>query len=149
MTGVLFLGLAIGPTIGAFLMHHPIFSTTTPGEPSMTSVFEVAVFCSFVNLLLLFVYPESLNAKGVPEIVEESGKHAEGFFASLFSPLGIFLPKDKVLASGRKRRDWSFPLLALALFSALFSTGVYQIKYLYAQHIYHWTADQVRSTMLS
>jgi len=64
-------------------------------------------------------------------------------FTSLLSPLVIFLPKDMVLASGRKRRDRRFPLLALGLFSALFSMGVYQIKYLYAQHIYHWTAEQL------
>lgn len=121
MTGVLWLGLTIGPTIGAFLMHHPLFSKAIPGHLSMTSVFEVSVFLSFVNLVLLFVYPESLHAKRVAEEVEDSEQPHQGFFTSLFSPLAIFLPKVKTLPNGRQRKDWDFTLLGLGIFISLFS----------------------------
>lgn len=121
MTGVFFLGLAVGPTIGAFLMHHPLFSEAIPGKSSMTPVFEVAVLFSFINLVLLFVYPESLNSKRTIEKTVDSDKHSESFFISLVSPLAIFLPKVKVLPSGRQRKDWSFTLLACGMFLALFS----------------------------
>lgn len=146
MSGVSFLGLAFGPAIGAFLMRHPLFSlvATHPNSP-MTSVFQVAVFCSFVNLLLLFVYPESLNTKQVEKgaTISDNNKPSEGFFKRLSSPLAIFLPKVKTVSNGRKHRDWNLPLLASGSFAALFTMGIYQIKYLYAEHIYNWSAEQL------
>ena len=64
-TGVVYLGFSIGPVIGAWLIRHPIAwagGSSMPGRQSVTSVFWVAVFCSFTNLLLItFVFPESLD----------------------------------------------------------------------------------------
>ena len=63
--GVVYLGFSIGPVIGGWLISHPISwigGSSIPGRQSVTSVFWVAVACSFINLLLItFVFPESLN----------------------------------------------------------------------------------------
>jgi MFS family permease len=63
--GVVFLGFSIGPVIGGWLIRHPIAwigGSSIPGRQSVTSVFWVAVSCSFINLLLItFVFPESLD----------------------------------------------------------------------------------------
>jgi MFS family permease len=63
--GVVYLGFSIGPVIGGWLIRHPIAwigGSSIPGRQSVTSVFWVAVACSFINLLLItFVFPESLD----------------------------------------------------------------------------------------
>lgn len=64
-SGVVYLGFSIGPVIGGWLIRHPIAwigGSSIPGRQSVTSVFWVAVSCSFINLLLItFVFPESLD----------------------------------------------------------------------------------------
>jgi len=64
-TGVVYLGFSIGPAIGGWLILHPIGwleGFSTPGRQTVASVFWVAVFCSFINFLLVaFVFPESLD----------------------------------------------------------------------------------------
>ena len=64
-SGVAYLGFSIGPVIGGWFIRHPIVwigGSSIPGRQSVTSVFWVAVFCSFINLLLItFVFPESLD----------------------------------------------------------------------------------------
>lgn len=92
--GVFYLGFALGPTVGAYFIRHPLpmfveSSTDThvssvvkqgvqgmkgmvemlaapiPGKvgvPNVTSVFWVAITCSFVNLVFaMFFLPESLD----------------------------------------------------------------------------------------
>jgi Major Facilitator Superfamily len=121
MTGVIFLGLAIGPALGAFIMNHPVFSPRGAHTfPSMTAVFEAAVVFNLINVALLFLYPESLNTKHV-EDNPASDKPSEGFFESILGSLTIFLPTVKTFSSGRKRRDWSFTFLACGVFAAMFS----------------------------
>ena len=63
--GVVYLGFSIGPVIGGWLISHPISwieGSPIPGMQSVTSVFWVAIFFSFINFLLIaFVFPESLD----------------------------------------------------------------------------------------
>ncbi|KAJ7756478.1 major facilitator superfamily domain-containing protein [Mycena maculata] len=170
-TGVSFLGFGLGPIIGGWLIRHPIAFFTGPphlGQPqgqSVTSVFWVAICCSFINLcLVLFVFPESTtpesrelasgNGKGkardhtsgngtLDDIAEESPVSA-GVIRQFFSPLAIFLPVPIFVdGSTRKRKDWSLTLLVSAMFGYMLSTGLYQIKYLYAGHVYNWGAEQL------
>lgn len=82
-SGVLSVGLALGPILGAWLIRNPVHflkvgtSKWTPdcnhhdvefrlGDhplQSVNSVFWVAITCSFINfVLVLFVLPESLSA---------------------------------------------------------------------------------------
>lgn len=178
-TGVLSVGLALGPVIGAWLIRNPIpfLSAGNIDHPlqSVTSVFWVAITCSFVNLILvLFVFPESLpasrrasNRKGKGRAVESdtefpSGKVDElsnGWVAtriirSFLSPLAVFLPShvpvpvaasatgDSVVSS-RTRKDWGLTFISMSLFSHMLASGMFQLKYLYAEHIYDWAAEQL------
>ena len=143
LTGVFFLGLAFGPTIGAFFIRHPII----PGNPAkdvahdipqVTSVFYVAAMCSFVNLLLvLFVFPESLNKKKAKQAALAAHLAATGVSASaasgpgasdathlqrLLSPLSLFLPKVIPLPGGGYKKDWTLTVLSSMLFMFLLST---------------------------
>lgn len=63
--GVFYLGLAVGPGIGGWLIQHPFgVGNVAKGEKVVTTVFWVAIACSFMNFLLaLFVFPESLDKK--------------------------------------------------------------------------------------
>ncbi len=69
-SGVSFLGIFIGPSISGYLISHSRASVGEIGEgtgkgggvESVTSVFWVAVVCSFLNFLAaVFVFPESLT----------------------------------------------------------------------------------------
>ncbi|TCD71062.1 hypothetical protein EIP91_000154 [Steccherinum ochraceum] len=163
-SGVFFLGLSLGPTIGAFFIRHPIL----PGAPSehvghdvpeVTSVFYIAAMCSFVNLLLvLFVFPESLDKKKAkqaalaarlaatgaePASPTTADAPQAGHLERLLSPLTLFVPKMVPLPGGGKKRDWTLTILSTTLFMFLLSTGIFQLKYLYAEHTYGWGAEQL------
>ncbi|KAI8969873.1 MFS general substrate transporter [Trametes punicea] len=163
-TGVFYFGFAVGPTIGAFLIRHPFIPIFSPavgvhnGAPTVTSVFYVAATASFCNLLLaLFLFPESLEKKKakaagsapestLPTFAQSDQGTPLGVGARMFqflSPLALFLPTVVDEPDGRKRKDWSMTLLAVVLFGHLLSLGVFQLKYLYAEHIYQWGAEQL------
>ncbi|KAL0954449.1 hypothetical protein HGRIS_003425 [Hohenbuehelia grisea] len=75
---------------------------------------------------------------------EAGNAPSKGFLQRLLSPLAVFYPVyvfDQYKM--RKRKDWSLSLLAVGLFCYMLSTGIYQIKYLYATHIYGWSAEQL------
>ncbi|KDR76286.1 hypothetical protein GALMADRAFT_156377 [Galerina marginata CBS 339.88] len=179
--GVFYLGFALGPTIGGWLIKHPVWWISgnngggMAGGQSVTSVFWVAIICSFINFTLsVFVFPESLGkkkqaeaarveaAKGKATATVEAAEEAatvvvlgtdaveprKGLIARFLSPLAVFLPVIVLDPSPngiglRKRRDWSLTMLAIALFGFMLSTGLYQIKYLYAVHTYNWGAEQL------
>ncbi|KAG9315207.1 major facilitator superfamily domain-containing protein [Chiua virens] len=171
-TGVLFFGLAVGPMIGAWLIRNPIpfLKVGQADHPlqSVNSVFWVAITASFVNLLLVvFVFPESLpaarrgmNRKGKNRAIEsyaiDSSTEDDHTWVVLravkgfLSPLAEFLPTDVPVARSARmstqpliRKDWSLTFLALSLFLHMLSSGVLQLKYLYAEHIYDWGAEQL------
>lgn len=101
---------------------------------SVTCVFWVAIFCSFVNLILVtFVFPESLSKerraknalaaaeRGVEIAGAEPGNAKKdgtglGFLRAFFSPLGLFLPQVVEDAGGHLRKDWNLTYLAMAMF---------------------------------
>ncbi|OAX35660.1 hypothetical protein K503DRAFT_722626, partial [Rhizopogon vinicolor AM-OR11-026] len=176
-TGVLFVGLALGPIIGAWLIRNPLpflrVGDTDHPLQTVTSVFWVAIACSLVNLLLvLFVFPESLppsrrasNRKGKGRALENGpdfpsskiGESSQGWAAtrvirSFLSPLAVFLPSHVPVAAtangdslvpSRTRKDWSLTFIGLSLFLHMLASGIFQIKYLYAEHIYDWAAEQL------
>ncbi|KAF7336657.1 hypothetical protein MVEN_02100500 [Mycena venus] len=137
-----------------------------PGQPNaqtVTSAFWVAIGLQFINLcLVLFVFPESTtqeqrnlasgkdkgknpervgNMSLLEDVAEETADGSPvstGIIRNFLSPLAIFLPVPIFIdGSTRKRKDWSLTLLAAALFGYMLSTGLYQIKYLYAGHVYY------------
>ncbi|KIM39801.1 hypothetical protein M413DRAFT_19586 [Hebeloma cylindrosporum] len=193
-TGVFYLGFAVGPSIGGWLIRHPFGKQLEEqSDTVVTTVFWVAVFCSLTNfILVLFVFPESLDkkrmektmssrkgkAKALSSTEEEEeeedqagfpvssssaiqGGHGpqgrrrdegqtggEGMISGFLKPLAVFLPVVVLVPSPnglgrRKKRDWSLTLLAVALLGFMLSSGLYQIKYLYAVHTYSWGAEQL------
>ncbi|KAK0204888.1 major facilitator superfamily domain-containing protein [Desarmillaria ectypa] len=85
--------------------------------------------------------------QGASTSSDEEGDSETKRFAiirSFLSPLSIFLPVTIIEAEGtRRHQDWSLTLLATALFGYMLSTGIYQLKYLYAVHVYGWGAEQL------
>ena len=138
-TGVFYLGFSLGPAIGAYLIRHPLFtfpsssgghnSIVPIGQPTVTSVFYVAAFCSFINLLLvLFVFPESLNQKAKPakptqtlvatsENGDASGGPAKETWSQRFlSPIALLMPRKIPRPEGGYRSDYSVTILGITLF---------------------------------
>jgi MFS family permease len=166
--GVMYLGFSAGPAFGAWLITHPVLARWTGGEGdrSVTSVFWVGIIFSGINFLfMLFVFPESLPAEKRMLAAEEesSTDNKPSAIHSLLSPLAVFLPVRVDIGSGRRKKDWSLTFLALALFGYMLSTvcllficaytpqthhphsvkGLFQIKFLYATHMYGWGAEQL------
>ncbi|KAF7973489.1 hypothetical protein HWV62_14982 [Athelia sp. TMB] len=164
-TGVFYIGLSLGPILGAQLIQHPFYLfrgiTTGPdgiAHPvqSVTCVFWVAIFCSLANfLLVVFLFPESLSKEKraasasaaheaeIPEDEEKTGFFGFGFLRAFLSPLALFMPYASGGAASQEKKDWSLTYLGLALFGYMLSIGLYNIKYLYAVHVYKWSAGQL------
>jgi MFS family permease len=62
-SGVFYVGLSVGPSLGGYLIKHPLWTRTEAnGVLTVTSVFWVAIVSSFINfILVLFIFPESLD----------------------------------------------------------------------------------------
>lgn len=151
--GVSYIGYALGPTLGAFLISHPLVHAQSFGGrqskvQTVTVVFWVAVLCSAINLILaLLVIPESLDKarlraalKG--DVPSASAQKKPGFKKRLLGPLAIFAPRKR-LVNGRMQKDWSMTWLAIAMFTLCLASGVFQVKYLYAEHVFGWGAEQL------
>ncbi|OCB90204.1 MFS general substrate transporter [Sanghuangporus baumii] len=161
--GVFYFGFAMGPMLGAWVITHPpsflrvlLHLETASVGHTVTPVFWLAVCFSFANFLqAVFVIPESLGKNKKGEVAsdlssalgdrseeDQTSKSASGsilsFMKGIFAPLLVFAPK--VRPNGR---DWNMTLLALALFGYLLSSGIFQLKYLYAEHVFAWEAEQL------
>lgn len=73
--GVTYLGIAIGPTAGAWFIRHPFFQTRSADShttQTVASVFVVSIVCLFLNFVLAaFVIPESLSREKQTRAKEE------------------------------------------------------------------------------
>ncbi|EIM91192.1 uncharacterized protein STEHIDRAFT_50128, partial [Stereum hirsutum FP-91666 SS1] len=196
--GVFYLGFSLGPMVGAYFIRNPlpIFSAISPsspshssnlletfasraipgrsGVPNVTSVFWVAILCSFVNLVFAMGFlPESMDKvkrraamkareaeeaeealrAQQEEVDEDAVQEVDGGSgvakSKLFGPLAVFAPRKVYRTSdesgrvGGARTDWSLTLLAGSLAFYLLSSGIFQIKYLYAEHQFGWSAEQL------
>ncbi|KAF8520258.1 MFS general substrate transporter [Hysterangium stoloniferum] len=148
-TGALYIGFAVGPEIAALILRRTHVTTF---------VFYVSAICAAINFfLVLFVFPESLNAeararniKAADELnvrarqdaADKTGLWRSTKFAvqTFISPLEVFAPVQRLHGRGK---DWSLTLLAIAYFCFHLSTGLFQIKYLYAKHAFKWDAEML------
>jgi hypothetical protein len=132
---------------------------------SVAAAFWAAILFSTVNLILsLLVIPESLD-KVKQKAAQKAGAPVppmqnKSSLKEKLLPLTVFAPRRTVV-NGRMRKDWSMLWLASAVFllflagvrnwsvlkilksNTRFSQGVFQIKYLYAEHVFGWNAEQV------
>ncbi|KAH8112649.1 MFS general substrate transporter [Phellopilus nigrolimitatus] len=159
--GVFYFGFALGPMLGAwFIAHPPPLAFLLPASEArsaghtVTPVFWVAVMFALVNFFLaLFVFPESLGkekrearrvaeAAAAVELEVQGSKSSNGgvlaLVKGLLVPLMMFAPKKRAT-----KKDWNMTFLALALFGYLLSSGIFSLKYLYAEHVFGWEAEQL------
>ncbi|TFK40416.1 major facilitator superfamily domain-containing protein [Crucibulum laeve] len=143
--GIVFIGLAMGPWFGGFLL---------PSKGYSDRFFYYSMSLIFSTLLyVIFLLPESrqpptdtgrsytnegVRFKTSPFFVIR--KQITKFISALLTPIAMFKPRPIPYTS---RKNWNMTLVGLGLFLYLLSTGVYSAKYLYAQHVYSWTTAQL------
>ncbi|KAG6908765.1 hypothetical protein DXG01_003377 [Tephrocybe rancida] len=150
--GLLFAGMAIGPTLGGLLVR---FS----GSP--LSVFYAALGVHVVYALMVYlVLPESLlksqmeksREKYAAELRETSQSSAAGVLGQVkrlfafLSPLSVFLPELKEQVPGenplkRRKRDWTLTLVAGVYALAVSIVGSYTTKFQYAAATFGWSSE--------
>ncbi|SRR5258706_11173643 len=170
--GLLFVGIAVGPTIGGLLI-------SKTGD--LLSVFYLAASIHFLYLVsMLFIVPESLSkeemannraahAEEVKRGLEKERRRVSGFWYSCWvttkkaffflKPLTVFLPKKR--AGRQKGKNWnltflmisySFVAVILVRASALIrrtplkpncAQGSYQTKFQYASYTFGWNSQQL------
>ncbi|CCM04726.1 uncharacterized protein FIBRA_06914 [Fibroporia radiculosa] len=149
--GLVFVGFAVGPTLGSML----IGATTDP-----ISVFYAASFLYLIYVLVVCgVVPESLTASSMAES-RKIYKESQGFISStqvkfspfawfdwLFGflrPLALLLPGGaREPDSGSRRRDWGLPLLAAAYGFGIALRGDITYEYQYMSLAFGWGSQQL------
>ncbi|TFK75204.1 MFS general substrate transporter [Pluteus cervinus] len=136
--GMVFVGLALGPWVSGVIL---------ASNPDNTSRYYLsAAFLTSIFFYVLILCPESLHPS-VNDRVEDGQpsdrikQFSKQLAAALMSPVLMFAPR-KVIGHPT-RKNYNMTLVGLGMFLYLVSTGVYANKYLYAQHIYEWSTDQL------
>ncbi|KAF9469433.1 major facilitator superfamily domain-containing protein [Collybia nuda] len=137
--GLIFTGMAIGPTLGSLLIR-------TTGQT--ISVFYAAGSAHLIYALAIwFVVPESRafadrqisRAKYAAEgVAQAAWRRMFGFL----TPLAVFWPARPQNGSPLKaRRDWSLLLLALSYGLTISIMGSYPYKFQYAAAAFGWSTE--------
>ncbi|KAH8116885.1 MFS general substrate transporter [Phellopilus nigrolimitatus] len=161
--GLLFVGMALGPSLGSLLIHV---------TQQTLSVFYFATAVHVIYALLLwFVVPESLalramsenRARKVRRAEEERQAEAEAIAAgrnegcglrivmklkkvfAFLSPLSIFAPKRVKTEGylGKKRRDWSLTFIAVSYGLSALVMASYQYVFQYAAATFGWSSEEL------
>ncbi|KAJ3824688.1 major facilitator superfamily domain-containing protein [Lentinula raphanica] len=149
LQGMVFIGLAIGPWLGSFITSSIGSGTTNP----YTLFFVSSAMDALLLFFVAFVLPESIEKKYETPEANASWRRkplkasiksglAE-LLAGFLSPISIFIPRYITNYEGSRKRDWNLAFAGSALFLYLISIGVFSIKYLYAQHIYSWSSNEL------
>ncbi|GJJ08626.1 hypothetical protein Clacol_002845 [Clathrus columnatus] len=146
-TGAGYVGFALGPEIAALILRRT--ERTTP-------VFLTSVVLASLNwIFILFIMPESLTLEVREKnqklaVQQQTSDHSnvpkktglrrtiKRTLRKFLEPLTMFAPVQRQQGRGL---DWSLTLLAVSTFSFQLSIGVIQLKYLYAKHIFSWSAE--------
>ncbi|KAF9479281.1 MFS general substrate transporter [Pholiota conissans] len=152
--GLLFTGMAIGPTVGSLLIR---FTGQT------LSVFYAALAIHIIYTFFVFgIIPESLTkkrmnqakAKYASELLsvaqEREQNHAVGLLVrsrklfAFLSPLTIFMPEEKdavVNPLKAPKKDWNLTLMALGYAITITVMGSYSVTFQYAASTFNWTSE--------
>ena len=142
--GLLFAGLALGPTIGGLTEH-------LSGKPYV--VFYIALGShAIIAFLYWFIAPESLLPAQMDAARRAKRASNKGYFSSwlsgFFAPLTVFAPvtqqKDGVTPQKSIKKDWSLTWLAFSFApeSLVLGGGLYSLQYAVGK--YNWTGEMVR-----
>ncbi|QRW18375.1 major facilitator superfamily transporter [Rhizoctonia solani] len=147
--GIIFVGVAVGPTLSNLLPFDPFRSSITLGVLNL--------------VLVLFFLPESLTkeqrialAANRASLASEARKpenggpirritgYVTGAVRGTFEPMAILLPrKRKSQGQAVSGNDWNLTYLAIALSLYLLTIAIYSVKFLYAQHAYAWGGTEL------
>ncbi|RDB23050.1 putative membrane protein C14C4.07 [Hypsizygus marmoreus] len=154
--GLLFTGMAIGPTFGGLLIR---------ATGKTLSVFYAAGLAHLIYALMVwFIIPESLLRQQMnqSQVKYDDELHdmardrevnpAVGFLVrvkrlfAFLSPLTVFLPEIKERRPGdnplkRKKRDWNLTLVAAGYGMAVTVMGSYTYKFQFASSTFGWTSE--------
>ncbi|GLB40410.1 putative major facilitator superfamily protein [Lyophyllum shimeji] len=145
--GIVFVGLAVGPWVSGFVL--PESRTLEVSDAFSLSIGLLATTLFY----LVVICPESRQPmeheeeifNRQPPLFERSPvlairQYTRSMISALIIPVTMFAPRPR---PGRSRRNYNLTLLGAALFLYIISTAVYSSKYMYAQHVYSWTAAQL------
>ncbi|KIY43476.1 MFS general substrate transporter [Fistulina hepatica ATCC 64428] len=149
--GVLFVGMAIGPTLGGLLIHF---------TGHILSVFWFSIFTSAMYCLLVWlVVPESVSPESM-RLAQEAHAHKavdtssmgitflhkiKGVFAFL-EPLTLLLPQIPAQRRGGVKPahwEWSITLVAFSYALVICLAGAVTFQFQYAASTFQWSSEQI------
>jgi len=140
--GLLFIGVAFGPTLGAL-------AERLYGNPYV--VFYLALGLHAVNALFTwFIVPESLLPAQMDAARRTRGGSGTNWFSRMFSflsPLAVFVPfprKGDAPPQEDPKKDWSLTWLALSFAPESLILGGLPYTLQYAVGKFNWSAEIVR-----
>lgn len=141
--GLLYIGFAVGPSVASFILRQTVTKDLTPLF-YLSSLFYLLSF-----LFILVVVPESLQSsdKQTPSTSDIQiparplSPHYAPYapFLKLLAPLAALRPRR----AGAMRKDYTLTIMAVSYFIYLMSLALYQVKYLYAEHVFSWDAERL------
>ncbi|KAG6829195.1 hypothetical protein H0H92_005396 [Tricholoma furcatifolium] len=150
--GLLFTGMAIGPTIGALLVHFTGKALSVFYASFCMHLIFAAVVCFILPESLLKSQMEKSRAKHEDDLRDRKNSEAiaAGALArlkrlfSFLTPLSVFLPTS--IDGGnplKRRRDWNMSILAVVYGLTLTIIGSYPTKLQYAAATFGWTSESM------
>ncbi|KAG9105898.1 hypothetical protein FRC07_009068, partial [Ceratobasidium sp. 392] len=139
--GAMFVGMALGPTLGALLIRH---------TNDLLSIFYLGAVIHLLNTILcVLILPESLTEKERAAAKERyiSSQPTNrptvlnrvwSMVATFARPLVIFTPRRLP-----KGRDWNLTLIGIAYGTAMLNMGSYAFKFQYAIAIFGWGTTEL------
>ncbi|CEL55849.1 putative membrane protein C14C4,07 OS=Schizosaccharomyces pombe (strain 972 / ATCC 24843) GN=SPAC14C4.07 PE=1 SV=1 [Rhizoctonia solani AG-1 IB] len=147
--GIIFVGVAIGPTLSSLLPFNPFRSSITLGvlnlilvllflPESLTKEQRTALAASRVSLASEVQKPENQG------LIRRIIGYVTGTVRGTFEPMAILLPKKrKSQGQAVSGNDWNLTYLAIALSIYLLTIAIYSVKFLYAQHAFGWGGEEL------
>ncbi|EJD42203.1 MFS general substrate transporter [Auricularia subglabra TFB-10046 SS5] len=147
--GLLFSGLAIGPTLGVRIIHHT-------GDLLSVFYFAAAVHLLTATIWSFFVpesLPDDVRALNIANHEERQRREAEDLHCrrrftwramfGFLAPLAVILPRWRDPLRREKGKDWNLTFLALAHGCALMLMASYQYKFQYAADAFNWSTERM------
>ncbi|CAE6434870.1 unnamed protein product [Rhizoctonia solani] len=147
--GIIFVGVAIGPTLSSLLPFNPFCSSIALGvlnlilvllflPESLTKEQRMALAASRVSLASEVQKPENEGP------IRRAIGYVTGTVRGTFEPMAILLPrKRKSRGQAVSGNDSNLTYLAIALSLYLLTIAIYSVKFLYAQHAFGWGSEEL------
>ncbi|PVG01020.1 MFS general substrate transporter [Serendipita vermifera] len=142
--GILYIGFATGPSIASFVLRQTADKNITPLFFMSAGAYLIAF------IYILFIVPESLHSTDKPQAnqpiqaTQPNEDHApsaaqSSYLRQLVAPLASLRPRR----AGAMHKDYTLTIIGVSYFIYLLSLALYQLKYLYAEHVFSWDAEHL------